>query len=222
MQIHQVGGLGFDSNIYLIIDEVIALVDAGTGMNFDRVRRNLLKFGVRTDDVDLLINTHCHYDHIGGDHDFISASGCQVAIHELEVEALRNADPEVTLANAFGASLEPIEPTRELRDGDRIELGEVTLEVLHTPGHTRGSICLYDRERRVLFSGDTVFCDGVGRTDLPTGDSAAMVRSLRRLKELGVRRLLPGHGATTDVRGGECIGAALDSITNLWQIGPMG
>jgi glyoxylase-like metal-dependent hydrolase (beta-lactamase superfamily II) len=192
--IHQIGGYGFDSNIYLIKDEQIALIDTGTGQNSDLVMQNLTRLGVRTREINLIINTHCHYDHIGGNRAFIEAAGCEVAIHELDAEPLRKADPTVTIARNFGVKLEPLKPLRELREGDRIELGALTLEVLHTPGHTRGSICLYERKQKALFSGDTVFCDGIGRTDLPTSDRAAMASSLRRLAELDVEKLFPGHG----------------------------
>jgi len=194
MQIHQIGGLGFDSNIYLIIDEIITLIDAGTGMNFETVKRNLSKFNLTANDIKLIINTHCHYDHVGGDRDFIEASGCEVAIHELEAELLRKGDCVVTFAGVFGRKLEPIEVARELRDGDRVKLGELVLEVLHTPGHTQGSISLYEPQRKILFSGDTLFCGGVGRTDLPTSDEEALANSLRRIAELELDQLYPGHG----------------------------
>ena len=194
MQVHQIGGLAFDSNIYLIIDEVITLIDAGTGMNFETVKRNLSKFSLTANDVKLIINTHCHYDHVGGDPEFIKVSGCEVAIHELEAELLRKGDCVITFAGVFGKRLEPIEVARELHDGDLVKLGELMLEVLHTPGHTQGSISLYEPERKILFSGDTLFCGGVGRTDLPTSDGKALANSLRRLAKLEVERLYPGHG----------------------------
>jgi len=192
-EVHNIGGAGFDSNIYLILDDIVALVDAGTGMNFELVRRKLANLGLKPGDVELVINTHCHFDHAGGDRDFVEAGG-EVAIHELEAGLLRRGDRTVTLAEGFGARPKPIEVARELREGDRIELGELVLEVLHTPGHTAGSICLHERERGLLFSGDTVFCGGVGRVDLPTGDARALLKSLERLTKLEVRRLLPGHG----------------------------
>lgn len=197
MQIHQIGGLGPDCNIYLIIDGVITLIDAGTGQNFKIVEQNLGKFSIKPGDVNLLINTHCHYDHAGGDRDFVDA-GCEVAIHESEARLLRGGEETTTCAAIFGERLRPVKATRELRGGNRIELGELTLEVLHTPGHTRGSISLYEPERKLLFSGDTVFCGGVGRTDLQTGDTEALVRSLRKLAKLEVERLYPGHGPSVE------------------------
>lgn len=193
MRIHQIGGIGFDSNIYLIVDEVVALIDAGTGQNFDIVRRNLNKVGIKPRDIGLLINTHCHFDHSGGDHDFVAA-GCDVAIHEDEADLLRRGDRVITMAEIFEEELRAVDVARELHDGDRVKLGESEFRVIHTPGHTRGSISLYEPKLRVLFSGDTVFCDGVGRTDLPTSDAGALLRSLERLAELEVERLYPGHG----------------------------
>jgi hydroxyacylglutathione hydrolase len=196
VKIHQIGGLGLDSNIYLIIDEAIALIDAGTGLNFKTVTRNMGKFGLKPSDIKLLINTHCHFDHIGGDRDFIKASGCEVAIHELEAELLRKGDQVITLAgSSFGRRrLEPTEKVRELHESDRIDLGEFGLQVLHTPGHTLGSISLFEPKQRLLFTGDTIFSDGIGRVDLPTGDVEALRTSIMRLTGLKARKMYPGHG----------------------------
>jgi glyoxylase-like metal-dependent hydrolase (beta-lactamase superfamily II) len=205
MQIHQIGGKNFDSNIYLIIDKTIALIDAGTGMNFETVEQNLGKFNLKPNDIELLINTHCHYDHIGGDRDFVKAAGCEVCIHELEAKLLREGDRMITLAAGFGEKLEPMEVVRGLQEGGKIELGELTLEVLHTPGHTAGSICLYDPRQRLLFSGDTVFSDGVGRTDLPTGDTTALRNSIEGLLKLDVQNIYPGHGPCVEKNAHACI-----------------
>jgi len=205
MKIHQIGGKGFDSNIYLIIDKTIALIDAGTGMNFETVKQKLGKFNLKPNDIELLINTHCHYDHVGGDMDFIRSAGCKVAIHELEADMLRKGDGVVTCADMFGKKLEPINVAMELREGGKIELGELTLKVLHTPGHTAGSICLYEPKQCLLFSGDTIFSDGVGRTDLPTGDAAALSNSIEKLLKLDVQNIYPGHGPHVEKNAHACI-----------------
>ncbi|KUO41069.1 MAG: hypothetical protein AVW06_01910 [Hadesarchaea archaeon DG-33-1] len=212
MKIHQIGGYGEDSNIYLIIDETIALVDAGTGRHFDKVTENLQKFSLAPSDIKLLINTHCHYDHVGGDRAFLNAANCELAIHELDAEPLQNSDGIITCATLWGDELEPLEPTRLLHDGDHIHLGKLVLEVLHTPGHTRGSICLYDCEGQVLFSGDTVFCGGIGRTDHPTGDRVEMINSMRRLAKLKVQKLLPGHGPIAEGGAHMHIASALEFL----------
>ncbi|MGC8817215.1 MAG: MBL fold metallo-hydrolase [Candidatus Hadarchaeum sp.] len=211
MKLHQIGGLGFDSNIYLIIDDVITLIDAGTGQNSKTVLQNLEKFGLKPRDINLLINTHCHFDHTGGDWNFLKA-GCKIAIHESEAALLRNGDRRVTMAHFFGAYPEPVEVARELHDGDRIELGKSVLEVIHTPGHTQGSICLYESRLGALFSGDTVFYEGVGRTDLPTGDYRALAKSLKRLAEIKPKSLYPGHGPSAEDNAHELILSALELI----------
>ncbi len=213
MRIYQIGAGPLDSNIYLIIDETIALIDAGSGLNFEEVKRNLGKFNLKPSDIQLIINTHCHYDHVGGDRDFVRASGCEVAIHELEAGLLRKGDQVITLAQGLGKTLEPLEVARELHRGDRVKLGELTLEVLHTPGHTRGSISLYEPEQKILFSGDTLFCDGVGRVDLPTGDGEALARSLRELAKLEAERLYPGHGPLAERNARRHVLEALEFIS---------
>jgi hydroxyacylglutathione hydrolase len=212
MKIHQIGGCGYDSNIYLIIDEIIALVDTGTGKNFDIVSKNLRKFGLTPADIELIINTHCHYDHVGGDRAFVNAADCGVAIHELDAEPLRKGDEVVTCAILLGEKLRAVEPTRLLHDGDRIELGSLLLDVIHTPGHTQGSVCLYDHERSLLFSGDTVFCEDIGRVDLPTGDHGAIINSLKKLAKLKLEQLLPGHGPIVEEGAGAHIMSALESL----------
>jgi len=203
--IYHFGGTASDSNIYLIDDDLVTLIDAGTGDYFEGVQREMAQQGFSPEDVDLLINTHCHFDHTGGDADFIKASGCDVAIHKLEADLLRRGDGEVTCAKTFGRRLAPIEVQRELKEGDKLKLGEVVLEVLSTPGHTAGSISLYGRAKNILFTGDTIFCDGVGRTDLPTGDAEALALSLERLAKLGAEQMYPGHGSFVSSDAKTCI-----------------
>jgi glyoxylase-like metal-dependent hydrolase (beta-lactamase superfamily II) len=212
MKIHQIGGKNFDSNIYLIIDKTIALIDAGTGMNFETVKQNLSKFDLKPNDIELIVNTHCHYDHVGGDMNFIRSANCDVFIHALEADLLREGDGVITCADMFGKKLEPIDVTRELRKWDEIDLGELTLEVLHTPGHTTGSICLYAPKQRILFSGDTIFSDGVGRTNLPTGDVTALHNSIEGLLKLDVQTIYPGHGPIVEKNARACILNALQFI----------
>jgi glyoxylase-like metal-dependent hydrolase (beta-lactamase superfamily II) len=212
MRIYQVGGVGFDSNIYLIDDEIPTLVDAGTGMRFEAVKREIKKVGFDPSDIELLINTHCHFDHAGGDDDFVGTSGCKVAIHELEAQLLESGDEAVSCAAMFGKKLRPVKVAHKLREGDVLELGELTLKVLHTPGHTVGGISLHDPVKRILFSGDTVFCGGIGRTDLPTGDVGALIQSLKRLAWLRVEKLCPGHGPTAEPKGGRYILEAIELV----------
>ncbi|ADL59233.1 MBL fold metallo-hydrolase [Methanothermobacter marburgensis] len=178
-------GTLFDSNIYILGDTV---VDTGTGMNPDNLMRRIREAGVEPGSIKHIVNTHCHFDHTGGNRLF----NADIAIHSLDAEALREGNDEKTVAYMFSASMEPMEVAVELGDGDFI--GD--FEVIHTPGHTPGCICLYDG--RSLISGDTVFADGgFGRVDVG-GDINELAESIKKLMKLDIEYLFPGHGPWVD------------------------
>jgi hydroxyacylglutathione hydrolase len=122
--------------------------------------------------------------------------GCETVMHERDAKAIIEGDPVRTGASMFGGSVEPL-TVRRLAEGDTV----AGMNVIHTPGHTIGSMCLYDPKSKSLISGDTVFRDGVGRWDLPTGDAKALHESVARLAALDVEGLYPGHGEAVG-RGG--------------------
>lgn len=174
-------GLGYDSNIYLIGD---VIVDTGTGMNQDYVFSEIEKAGMDPAEISHIVNTHCHFDHVGGN----SLFEADISIHALDAPALENADSNAILGAMFGKSPAPMEVKTKLQEGDKV----AGFEVIHTPGHTVGGICLWDGE--TLISGDTVFANGgFGRMDLG-GSPSDMMRSLEKLNGLDVEYLLPGHG----------------------------
>jgi glyoxylase-like metal-dependent hydrolase (beta-lactamase superfamily II) len=116
-----------------------------------------------------------------------------IGVHPLD--RYRLVDPQ-PLAAPF--PIPAVVPTRDLNDGDRISTGSINFTVLHTPGHTEGSISLFDQSAGLLLSGDTLFFGGWGRTDLPGGDATAMLSSLSRLRTLDpATRVIPGHGRET-------------------------
>ncbi|MBS3815651.1 MAG: MBL fold metallo-hydrolase [Hadesarchaea archaeon] len=205
MKVHTIEGYDFDSNIYVIPGSITVLIDAGTGKHFKQVSKDLKNFDLSPRDIDLLINTHCHYDHVGGDLDFIEASNCDLAIHKEDAKPVIEGDPERTLASQFDEEIEPLKVSRVLVDRDYIELGESVLEVIHTPGHSPGSISLYEPTEKILFSGDTVFKNGIGRLGLPGSDSEAMKESLEKLAEKKVNKLYPGHGPIATEDGGKYV-----------------
>lgn len=176
---------GFDSNVYLIQDERKVVIDTGMGS------RELLKEVERhtaLEDVELIVNTHAHADHVMGNPAFKNA---KVLIHEEDAEALAGGHLYST-ARMFDIEGN-LEYHRSLKDGEGIPLGEGELKVIHTPGHTPGSISLYLEEERALFTGDLVFAEGsFGRTDFG-GNSKELKISLRRVAELDVESLYPGH-----------------------------
>ena len=143
----------------------------------------------------LIVSTHGHWDHIGDNAAVAAHTGANIAVHPADRERLTDPRP---LNAPF--PIPPSVPAVELAEGGVIRFGEVRLEVLHTPGHTAGSVCLLAPDAAVLFSGDTLFQGGWGRVDLPGGEPAEMVASIARLSRLDDRLgVLPGHGATTTI-----------------------
>jgi glyoxylase-like metal-dependent hydrolase (beta-lactamase superfamily II) len=143
----------------------------------------------------LIVSTHGHWDHIGDNAAVAEHTGAQIAVHPLDRERLTNPQP---IWAPF--EIPPSVPAVELAEGGEIRFGDIRLTVLHTPGHTEGSVCLLAGDEGVLLSGDTLFAGGWGRTDLPGGDPGQMVESIVRLLDLEDRvRVLPGHGSTSTI-----------------------
>ena len=189
--VYCIEGIMADSNSYLIdntdsdSEYNYILVDTGTGQSDSNLFSNIREIGIEPEDIDLIVNTHCHYDHVGGNDFFPNA---KIAIHKVDAIALRDPESELTVSSLFGAIVRKHDVDIELEEGDKI----ANFEVLNTPGHTKGGISLYDGE--ILISGDTIFSNGgVGRMDIG-GSPIDMKESLMRLKELDVEYLLPGHG----------------------------
>ena len=143
----------------------------------------------------LIVSTHGHWDHIGDNAPLADATGAEIAVHALDREALVHPTP---LSAPF--EIPPCVPAVDLAEGGEVRFGEIRLRVLHTPGHTPGSVSLQSVDDGLLFSGDTLFAGGWGRIDLPGGSAEAMVESLIRLSELEARvSVLPGHGPETTI-----------------------
>lgn len=143
----------------------------------------------------LIVSTHRHWDHIGDNAAVMEATGAKLAAHALDRHGIENPQP---LMAPF--AIPPSVPALDLAEGSRIRFGEIDLEVLHTPGHTEGSVCLLAAGEGLLLTGDTLFAGSFGRTDLPGGSDDQMVDSLSRLSRLGEElRVLPGHGQASTI-----------------------
>ncbi len=140
--------------------------------------------------IKYILNTHSHVDHILGNKRMQESTGAIIVIHELEAYALTHQSPE--MLRMFGAEGSP-PAGRTVKDGDVVTVGEVSLSVIHTPGHSPGGICLY--HKGVVFTGDTLFIGAVGRTDGGGGSWEALATSIRnKLYTLPDDTLvLPGH-----------------------------
>jgi len=192
MTVKLIPGIGMYANAYIARGTI--LVDAGVTPMAVEAYRNTIKY---------IVLTHCHYDHIAYLAPIIKMTGAKVCIHAADADGLKNDNQSLSMQ--FGAHSPGIIPDMLLNDGDTIE----GYEIIHTPGHTPGSICLFDPETRDLISGDTVFSDGAfGRYDFPGGSRETLAASLDRLAELKATGLYPGHGVPARDLGERHIRAA--------------
>ena len=169
-------------NCYLIHEEYSSTCIAiDPGGNANKVMKFLEEKGLT---LEAILLTHGHFDHVGAVKDLYEQTQCKVYLHT----------DDLLLPENFTSG--PLFYTHEYGEGDVLELAGLTIRVMHTPGHTEGSVCLLVDD--VIFSGDTLFCHSCGRTDLPGGNPEAMTRSLARLKALeGDYKVLPGHNRAT-------------------------
>lgn len=187
----------YESNCYLIVEKQTALIDSGIDPAGIFKKIGELHIG-----IDFLINTHCHYDHIGADLDVAKRTGAKICAHKDDAFAMEKGDADRILFDLFGGG--GIMVDVKFAGGEVIDLGNLdlpianSLSIIHTPGHTPGGICIYELKSKSLFSGDTIFSDGIGRTDLSGGDLADLKRSIEKILELkrklGIEKLYPGHG----------------------------
>ncbi len=184
VSVMQVGPIG--TNCYLLQDEesgLLAVIDPGD--DWERILHQIKKLG---GEVKYILLTHGHYDHTTAVPDLVKVlPGVQVYIHQAD-------------ANGAGSQLFPlasqVQDLNYYDEGDTLTLGSLTIEVLHTPGHSKGSVTL--KVGDVLFTGDTLFCGSCGRTDLRGGSYEEIMVSLKRLGELeGDFHVCPGHDRTS-------------------------
>lgn len=166
------------------------------GADCEMILAAVKRLGVK---VKYVINTHGHFDHVGCNRPLVEATGAEFLIHEKDLALLRLASKS---ARNYGLVVEDSpEPTRFLTDGMRLEFGRRTIEVLHTPGHTQGGCCLLLRKEGLVITGDTLFADSVGRTDLPGGSHETLIASIKeKLMPLEDTTVVwPGHGPSSTI-----------------------
>lgn len=181
-----------DNNCYLLLDETTnksALIDCTVAD--DRMREL-----IGDTELQYILLTHGHFDHIGGVRDIKKEYGCKVVISSVDAPMLSSG--KASLAAFCGAEQNDTEPDITVQDGDEIEVGTLKIKVLSTPGHTSGSVCYVVGD--ALFSGDTLFYCSCGRTDFPTGSSDDMIKSLKKLASLdGNYKVYTGHNQLSDL-----------------------
>jgi hydroxyacylglutathione hydrolase len=207
MPVLSIAGIGPDSNIFLVTGEDPIVVDAGTGSNHVKILASLRTL-CKGKQPDRIILTHRHYDHVGGAARLSRELGAEVYIHQMDAGVVESADLRGTAAHFFTSKMEPVKTTH-LNGGEVFETGDHSFEVIHTPGHTAGGICLFDRGTGDLISGDTVFAGGVGRWDLESGNHQALVGSVKHLIDLDPKAIYPGHGESVTKNAAAVVREAL-------------
>jgi hydroxyacylglutathione hydrolase len=201
-------------------DRPHVLIDPGHTVNelgercFERLVSSMEREGIKAEDIGLIIDTHCHPDHCEANQLFVAKSKAKkgkgkakqalIALHRDEDEYRKGAGKG--LLSRLPSEAE-FEPNLYLKEGE-LNLGKegkLTLNILHTPGHSPGSISIYWPDNKVLISGDVIFSGGIGRTDLPGGSSMTLKQSIERLSQLDIEYLLPGHSTEFGdiIRGGD-------------------
>ncbi len=184
---------GLSANCYALeIENEIALIDVGfaTSEILEYVKGNKEK-------IKYILLTHNHYDHICGVEEVLRHTEAQLALHKADAENLTDVNYNLTLL--AGVPNPQISADIKLSHGDSLPLGGKEIKVIHTPGHTLGGVCYVVDD--IIFSGDTLFCGTVGRTDFLGGDFGTLCTSLKRLAELsGDYRIYAGHDVPTTLK----------------------
>ena len=189
-------------NTYLIHGSKKIIIDPGHQHLFGHVNKGLADLNLSLDQIDVVIVTHGHPDHIEAAQQFESPT--LFAMSQIEHKFIKGI--------AGNYSKIP-EPDFFLGEGD-LTIGDNTFQVIPAPGHSPGSVCLYWPEHKVLFTGDVIFNQGIGRTDLPGGNGSLLKESIQRISKLDVEYLLTGHGEI--VAGVEAVQANFQTVENYW------
>jgi glyoxylase-like metal-dependent hydrolase (beta-lactamase superfamily II) len=170
-----------------------AIIDPGA--EFNKIDKKINALGLTPK---IVILTHCHGDHIGAVEEFIDKYGTKVYIHTEDAEALNNGSMNFS-KSMFGKGIS-IKADVELEDGDMITLGELKFEIIHTPGHTRGGICI--KVGNIMMTGDTLFSNSIGRTDFPGGSFEEIIKSIKDkiFKYEDDTVIYPGHMSPSTIK----------------------
>jgi len=201
-----------DSNVFCINNEI--MVDCGSGFYVQETLDQMAEYGLNPKKITTIIITHAHFDHCGAANKWKKITKAKILVHENDKEALETG--KGTMAEEFEVKYKEVKLDGILKEGDAIKTGNYIFKILHTPGHTPGGICLWDEKNKILVSGDTLFLDGVGRTDFEGGNENELKKSIQKIKKLGdIDILLPGHGAPASRRNiyaKDAIKKALESV----------
>lgn len=182
------------SNSYLILGKRLkVLVDSGISQHFNTLKKAIKKIGTDINSLNMVINTHEHVDHFGANR-FLQDT-VPILAHRYAATKIVSADDEVLLCRAHGEDPTGYHVNMWLENLNVLDLSDWFLKILHTPGHTSGSLCIYEPRQKVLISGDTVFARGTISDISSSGSYGEYINSLARLNTMKIDMLLPEHGA---------------------------
>jgi len=187
----------FDANTYVIRDELTVLIDPGFEIYLGLRLEEMEEDGISAEDIDLITLTHLHPDHCNATAALKDISGAKVALHSSQTEYLDIMLEEVSRALGVGTVPKFVV---DLMLDKNLSIGDTELRIVHTPGHSPGSVCFYVSAGEILICGDLVFEKSVGRTDLPFGSKEELEKSINLISALDTELLLPGHGALIEGR----------------------
>ena len=198
-------------NTYLVGNGGKVMIDPGHRHLFTNVVDGMRSDGFDPDAVELILATHSHPDHFESVENFMDKPEVRIALHRDEQEFLEKAGIE--FARMLGMPTPKYRVDLDLSEGE-LNADGIKLKVFHTPGHSPGHVCLYLEAEKILFAGDLIFNQGVGRTDFPGGDGALLKKSIRRMAELDIETILSGHGPM--VQGKEAVKSNFDFIEKVY------
>jgi len=179
-----------DCNTYIIKDKMSLLIDPGLTQFLPALIEEMQRDGIDPKDIKLIANTHLHGDHCWANGDFKKLSGAEILLHPVQKQFGQVA--AVQTSEFFGVSAVEFSEDR-LMDNDKLNLGEMEVELIPSPGHSPDSVCYYLPKDKALFCGDVIFNQNTGRVDLPGGGADQLKASIERLSQLDIEYLLPGH-----------------------------
>jgi hydroxyacylglutathione hydrolase len=191
--IFMIPGIGNSSHSYVIKgDRLNLLIDSGLDGNFQQLQEGLQKTGLKIRDIDIVVNTHEHFDHIGANRYF--QEHAIIAAHRFAATKIAMNDKYVTLYKSGDMNELSLYVHLWLESKSRFDLGNYTLDVIHTPGHTSGSICIYEPIKKFLFTGDTLFAGGTLSYIAESGSVGDYINSVMSLNTRQILEIYPGHG----------------------------
>jgi len=186
-----------NGNHFVYRSDAPILIDTAYISDFKQTEKSIGRLGVNLKDVALIVSTHTHCDHIGGNHRIQQKSGCDIALHKIGKYFIDSRDDWATWWRYYNQEAEFFDCTRSLEDGEIVTLGPHAFEVIYTPGHAADGIVLYNRRDKILISSDTLWQTDMAAMTLRVEGSRAlfdMRESLQRIEELDVQTVYPGHG----------------------------